>query len=272
MGRGRWIVTTIGVAAVTAAIGAWAGATVGFRAGQADVMYELVGPHGSTERRSFAWDHALRGGRYNGVYGQDVWVMHRVFPDVRDGYFVDVGSADGELISNTFRLEQRGWQGICVDPFPRNMQRRTCKTVTDAVDEAGGRTVSFQQAGSFSGGILEYAGWWIGDEAKRDTVEVKTTTLAEILDRAGAPQFIHYLNVDIEGAEYPALVNFPFDRYRFGAITIEHNNVLQNRRQLRELLERNGYRLEWAIQDQDWYLPTEPQGQRVVAVERIEVR
>lgn len=71
----------------------------------------------------------------------------------------------------------------------------------------------------------------------------------------GAPAFIHYLNADIEGAEYEALKVFPFARYRLGATTVEHDNLEARRMQLRELLERNGYRLEWAIRDQDWYVP-----------------
>lgn len=34
------------------------------------------------------------------------------------GFFVDVGAFDGIEFSNTYFLEQRGWQGICIDPNP----------------------------------------------------------------------------------------------------------------------------------------------------------
>ena len=51
-----------------------------------------------------------------------------------------------------------------------------------------------------------------------------------------------------------ALRDFPFNEYEFGAITIEHNNLEDQRAKIRELLVSNGYRLEWAIQDQDWYV------------------
>jgi hypothetical protein len=50
---------------------------------------------------------------------------------------------------------------------------------------------------------------------------------------------------------------FPFDRYRIGAITIEHSNLEEHRIQLRDLLEACGNRLEWAIRDQDWYVSRE---------------
>jgi hypothetical protein len=64
--------------------------------------------------------------------------------------------------------------------------------------------------------------------------------------------------VDIEGAEYMALSEFPFDKYEFGAITIEHNDLQDQRAKIRELLVKNGYRLEWAIRDQDWYVRADP--------------
>jgi FkbM family methyltransferase len=187
-----------------------------------------------------------------------LWVLNAVHPGLKDGFFVDVGSADGEVISNTRRLEDEGWKGICIDPFPRNMQRRSCKTFAEAVDSESGRTVKFQNPGDFGGGIVSYAGWWVSDSDKSKAVELKTTTIGDILQRANAPDYIHYLNIDIEGAEYEALRVFPFDRYRIGAITVEHNNMEERRIQLRELLESHGYRLEWAIRDQDWYVPKNP--------------
>jgi hypothetical protein len=56
--------------------------------------------------------------------GQDKWVSEAVFPGVKNGFFVDVGSGNGTFLSNTKALEQKGWTGICIDPFPRNMQDR----------------------------------------------------------------------------------------------------------------------------------------------------
>ncbi len=52
----------------------------------------------------------------------------------------------------------------------------------------------------------------------------------------------------------PALKDFPFDKYRIGAFTIEHNNVEERRTAIRQLMEANGYHLEHAVLDQDWYV------------------
>jgi FkbM family methyltransferase len=234
-----------------------AGGYLGYRAGKADTFHSLLGISDDAKRRTYAIRYALGLEEFKGIIGQDLWVMHSVHPGVTNGFFVDLGSADGVEISNTWALEQKGWTGICIDPFPRNMESRTCQAFDKAVDNVGGRTVLFQNPGSYGGGILDYAGWWVSSEDKQNAVEVQTMTLGEILRSANAPSYIHYLNVDIEGAEYAALSDFPFDQYRFGAITIEHNNQEIQRAKLRELLVKNGYRLEWAIRDQDWYVPAE---------------
>jgi FkbM family methyltransferase len=216
-----------------------------------------VGSDDREARRSFATRYALGLEQFQGITGQDLWVLYSVHPGVEDGYFVDLGSADGVEISNTWLLERKGWSGICIDPFPRNMESRSCRVFEEAVDSEGGRTVKFQNPGSYSGGILDYSGWWVSQSDKQSAVDVNTATLADILRRARAPKYIHYMNVDIEGAEYEALRSFPFDEYVIGAMTIEHNDIDERRNKIRALLEEKGYRLKWSIRDQDWYVPDE---------------
>ena len=41
--------------------------------------------------------HEARGAVFPSQIGQDKWVLFRVFPGLHDGYFVDVGSADGTI-------------------------------------------------------------------------------------------------------------------------------------------------------------------------------
>ena len=64
-------------------------------------------------------------------------VSETVFRGVNDGVFLDVGSADGVVDSNTFALERKGWTGICVDPFPTGMARRTCQMFKEVVWVSG---------------------------------------------------------------------------------------------------------------------------------------
>lgn len=145
---------------------------------------------------------------------QDRWIVHSVFPGVTSGYFVDVGSGDGVDLSNTKSLEELGWTGVCIDPFPTNMNNRTCAMFKEVVDSASGRKVRFRAAGLY-GGIENYLGLYKESVIKRgELVEFTTTTLEDILARAKAPNFIHYISLDIEGGELEALKGFPFDKYR----------------------------------------------------------
>ena len=187
--------------------------------------------------------------------GQDRWVAEKVFPGVTNGYFLDVGSADGFLNSNTWALERRGWKGICVDPFPSNMQGRTCQMFREAVDAEGGKKVQFAAAGEL-GGISNYLDRWKDVVKDAKTVELTTVTLDNILQRANAPSFIHFMSLDIEGAELEALRGFPFDHHKLGSIAIEHNNEEPKRSQIEELLKAKGYTKAHTWMQDDFYLPS----------------
>jgi len=189
--------------------------------------------------------------------GQDRWVSEKVFPGVTNGYFLDVGSGDGFDKSNTWALERRGWTGICVDPFPTNMAGRTCQVFREAVDAEGGNKVQFSAAGEV-GGISNYLDRWKDLAKDARTVELTTVSLRDILVRAHAPSFIHFMSLDIEGAELEALRGFPFDEYRLGSIDVEHNYEQPKRTQIEQLLKSKGYsKVHTWLQD-DFYLPSRP--------------
>ena len=178
--------------------------------------------------------------RYYGEFGQDKWILEEVFPHVRDGFFVDIGSWDAVLGSNSKALEERGWSGICVDPLPRNWRGRSCRLYEEVVSSKAGETVDFKVADELSG-IAEFQGAHRETLKAARTVKFTTTTIDDLLRRAGAPPFIHYISIDVEGAEYEVLKAFPFDRHAVGAFTIEHNHEEPKRTNIRRLLEGQGY-------------------------------
>jgi FkbM family methyltransferase len=191
--------------------------------------------------------------RYTGEIGQDKWVLERVFPDVTNGFFVDVGSGHGTIGSNSATLEQRGWTGICVDPFPIYMDGRTCKVFKEVVFSKPGLVMSFAQAGGLSG-LSDTLGKWNKEASQAPTVSLTTVTLDDLLARAGAPSFIHFISMDIEGAEFEALKAFPFERYRVGAWAIEHNREEPKRTLLQALLASHGYRRVHEYRQDDFYV------------------
>ncbi len=186
--------------------------------------------------------------------GQDRWVAEKVFPDVTDGYFLDVGSADGVVDSNTWALERRGWKGICVDPFPSNMSGRTCQMFREAVAAESGVKVTFAQAGEL-GGITSHLDRWKDIVKDTKTVDLTTVTLADILRRAHAPSYIHFMSLDIEGAEFEALRGFPFDEFKLGSMAIEHNYEEPKRSEIEQFLNSKGYKRDHTWMQDDFYVP-----------------
>ena len=191
---------------------------------------------------------------YFGEIGQDKWVLETIFPDVTNGFFVDVGSGHGTIGSNTKLLEQHGWKGICIDPFPVYMEGRTCQMFREVVFGEAGRTMTFRAAKGLAG-LEDTLGSWNTTAKRAPAVQFTTTTLDNILRRGGAPDFVHYINLDIEGAEFEALKGFPFDRVRVGAWTIEHNFEEPKRSNLKTLLESHGYVRTHTFKQDDFYAP-----------------
>jgi FkbM family methyltransferase len=186
--------------------------------------------------------------------GQDKWVLIKMFPSVGNGYFLDVGSGHGTIGSNTKALEERGWSGICVDPFPTHMDGRTCQVFKDVVSSTAGQTVKFHTHAGL-GGIADTLGKWKEEAQKSPAVELTTTTLGEILERAKAPAFIHFLSLDIEGAELDALRGMDLNKYRFGAMAIEHNEEEPKRTEIISHLRQHGYERVHSYRQDDFFAP-----------------
>ena len=114
--------------------------------------------------------------RFYSELGQDKWASESVFPGVKDGFFVDVGSGDGTYWSNTKALEEKGWHGICIDPFPKNMQDRTCQIFREVVFSEAGKQVKFwHPAHSFWSGIPDTL-----DPASKAVMEQEGTSVCRV--------------------------------------------------------------------------------------------
>lgn len=204
---------------------------------------------------TLTWQEAIGGGpTFPSEIGQDKWVLVKMFPGVTGGYFLDVGSGHGTIGSNTKALEERGWTGICVDPFPVYMEGRTCKMEKEVVSSAAGQRVTFYTHSGL-GGIGDTLGKWKEEAMKSPAVELTTTTLREILERNGAPTYIHFLSIDIEGAELDALKGLPLDKYRFGAMAIEHNEEEPKRTDIINYLRQFGYERVHTYRQDDFFAP-----------------
>jgi FkbM family methyltransferase len=168
----------------------------------------------------------------------DRWIAECLFPDRRNGFFLEAGAADGIDGSSCYILEKAyGWTGICIEPnalffgrLPANRTNANCQSV--CLSDRAGQAVFIQGDGTslspyYSGlkSSLEKFKYK-GEEVIRNGSEVvvETITLEELLDRCAAPRVIDYAAFDIEGSELTVLKNFPFDKYTLLAVSIECDN------------------------------------------------
>lgn len=173
-------------------------------------------------------------------HGQDMFVLN-YFDEMRDGYFVDLGASNPHTLSNTFMLESvYGWDGILVDGNERFVnllkEHRSASHIRHAaIGPVVGKEIEFVNAGML-GGINEL---FPNDNerpvhkklnARRNeavddgkTVIMTTVSLTDILIECNAPRTIHYMSIDLEGAEIDIVKSFNFNNYDIRVISIEHN-------------------------------------------------
>lgn len=179
--------------------------------------------------------------------------MNQVFPENTNGFFLDIGAWHPVKLSNTKALEEAGWSGVCIEPFLVEWKGRTCQLVKKVVYSKAGKEMEFRQASEFGGlDATLKAHRKRTETAKR--IKVITSTIEQVLMETNAPKYIEYVSLDIEGAELEALKAFPFNEYKVGAWTIEHNFQEPRRSQILELLKQHGYRRVRSVKWDDWYL------------------
>lgn len=176
--------------------------------------------------------------------GQDVAVL-KFYQSKPNGYYVEVGANDGIKLSNTYLLEKKGWQGICVEPYPNLIDKlkanRKCICITEAAYSKDDEEVIFSLASNdlFAGIKKDIDRHHFVLQSPIATV--KTKTLTRMLDESCAPSFIEYLSIDTEGSELEILRGIDFEKYTFGYISIEHNYVQPRRQLMKDLLLSKGY-------------------------------
>jgi Methyltransferase FkbM domain len=212
---------------------------------------------------------------YHSHQGQDQWVIERVLPGKRGGWFIDSGAGpDGIRGSNSYALESEfGWTGLLVEPHPDCYKRirlnrsaiveQCCLTdsfgevdfVLNAHPELSSITEhlsepNFVAAGYGSTGYKIVPG--LPPPRALEKVRMPTAPLWELLRRHKFPPVIEYMSLDIEGAEWVALKDFPFDEFRILCMTIERGGKSYDK--LRAKLRREGYRLVRVSDPDDFYV------------------
>jgi FkbM family methyltransferase len=203
----------------------------------------------------------LKAEGYYSQAGQDKWIIEKLFPGKVDGTFVDIGAHDGISYSNTYLLEQKGWNGIAVEPNPSVYERlsknRKCITIQGCITPKPGTGIFRMITGyseMLSGLVTEYDVRHInrinkeinlyGGEYK--DIKVNCYNLIDLLQNQEIHQ-VDYLSMDVEGAEYEVLKSIDFERINIAVIGVE-NNYLDWR--IPKLLVSKGYEFNSIVGDE----------------------
>jgi FkbM family methyltransferase len=188
------------------------------------------------------------------------------------GFFLEIGAWSGENISQTAYLErERGWTGLCVDPFPRDFEARSCQVCARAISGNGQpRTfLKVRKDRRYGGDVSYFSGFkdsvmrsihWpvISQYCDYEEIQVETITLDQLYELYRLPSYIDFLSLDIEGAELELLQAMDWNARRFGLIAVEHNMDQLTRRQVGGILTANGYQLFEAWEFDDLYILSHP--------------
>jgi FkbM family methyltransferase len=189
------------------------------------------------------------------LHPRDETRLVQAFFQSRRGYFVDVGANDPTDWSQTFHLEQLGWDGVLVEPQPDLAEtlRRSRKAIVYAVacssPENSGRSMPLKLAGAYS--TLNPA-LRVAHADVAGSIDVPIKTLDEVLTEARAPSPIDFLSIDVEGHEREVLRGFDFARWRPRLVLIE-DHVLDRR--LHNDLVARGYAWIRRTGLNSWYVP-----------------
>ncbi|MEL6161601.1 MAG: FkbM family methyltransferase [Cyanobacteria bacterium J06627_32] len=200
-----------------------------------------------------ARDKASRPQDFYNETKNDRWIVECVYPQKRNGYFVEAGACDGKLGSSCYLLEKtRGWKGICIEPndsfFEQLLKNRPGSFCENVCLAESAKAVTYiqgtEEADPYLGGIQENLQQFKHDSAgilsRGQAIQKQAKTLASLLKKHDAPSEIDYAAFDIEGSELRVLETFPFDDYQFSALSLECDSYIWD--DVTQLLSANGYR------------------------------
>jgi FkbM family methyltransferase len=151
------------------------------------------------------------------------------------GHFLDIGAYDGFTFSNTLRLAELNWSGICVEPsptvFPQLLKRHAANERITLVQAAIGSDNAFVEFWDSGGDALSTTDaahrdkWRTGYNAKFTKMMVYTVTFANLFTQFGT--LFDFINLDVEGVSASLFMRLPLQALeQCRVLCVEHDGKL----------------------------------------------
>ena len=186
------------------------------------------------------------------------------FPDVKQGFYIDVGANDPVIDSVTKLFYDEGWTGINIDPIHKhivNLKKSRPKDINLEVgvsDKNGEQLfteyINGDGLSTFAKSMREYYKQNnVLPTVKYKEYKVKMKTLDDIIEE-NSIKHIHFLKVDVEGYEYEVLKGYKWINPRPEVLCIEVSHLVKD---WRPFIESNGYKLVFRDGLNNYYLAEE---------------
>lgn len=149
------------------------------------------------------------------------------------GRFLDIGASDGILLSNTRRLVELGWNGVCIEPSPfffRNLvllykDDPEIVLVNTAIDFSSKWKEFYDSMGDFISSLDQHhRELWESETCKFRRFWLKTTSVLEMFETFGYD--FSFINLDAEGLSSRLIKFFPFPELKnLRLICVEHDDL-----------------------------------------------
>jgi FkbM family methyltransferase len=187
---------------------------------------------------------------------QDEYLENHIFKGYKNGVFMDVGANDGVCINNTLYFEKNhNWTGFNIEPIKMVFDKLVVNRPSDinincAVSNNDGTAEFICNTGytEMISGLkdnfdprhsvrLDRENKMMGSTT--EIIKVETRRIESICNEYNI-KHIHYLSIDVEGAEFEVIKSINFDKVYIDVIEFE-NNYNDVSIPIIEYLENKGY-------------------------------
>ena len=201
---------------------------------------------------------------------EDIYILRAlrgVRHDVDNAFYIDVGANDPVKDSVTKLFYDAGWHGINIEASPTWYRRLVQQRPRDinlhaAVSDEPGEVIFYDDGVGGLGTVVAS----IASAHQRErqlsmpSVKVPAVTLTEICEKHALGE-IHFLKIDVEGAEASVVRGMDFSRFRPWVICIESHIPLRPDIQVyaewEPLLLKSGYKFVFTDLIKRYYLSDE---------------
>lgn len=169
------------------------------------------------------------------------------FPGVK-GRFLDIGAYDGKTFSNTLKLVEQGWSGVCVEAspivFPKLLELHkdnpNIQLVLAAVEPDGPRLVTWYDSGGDAVSTTELnhvRRWEAGSGVRFSAFTLYTLPLKYLFLKFGFD--FEFINIDVESANLALFKAMPWVTLaKTKVVCVEHD---MHHEEMKSILEPLGY-------------------------------